>query len=291
MCLREDQLQIISVLFEAEMKKGLSSKSRAVAAVKMLPTHVCASPNRSVGDYKKCTFIPENGQFLALDLGESYFKVQQIKIRDAVDCRHKEVKIQEKIVPISKQLLNGRADELFNFVSRSLKQFMYEKNISFVRKHPLAFTFSFPCEQPTLNEGFLVNWTKNVRTPGLQGKDVALALKAAIERTGGMDIDIVALVNDSVATMMTCRFDDPQCDVGLIIGSGTNASYMEELRHIDLVEGDEGRMCINTEWGAFGDDGVLDNYITDFDREIDAASTNPGKQRLRIRIINDEPHC
>lgn len=61
-------------------------------------------------------------------------------------------------------------------------------------------------------------------------------------------------------------------------GTGTNACYMEEMRHIDLVEGDEGRMCINTEWGAFGDDGVLDDYITSFDREIDAASINPGKQ-------------
>lgn len=61
-------------------------------------------------------------------------------------------------------------------------------------------------------------------------------------------------------------------------GTGTNACYMEELRHIDLVEGDEGRMCINTEWGAFGDDGMLEDIRTEFDREIDRGSLNPGKQ-------------
>lgn len=61
-------------------------------------------------------------------------------------------------------------------------------------------------------------------------------------------------------------------------GTGTNACYMEELRHIDLVEGDEGRMCINTEWGAFGDDGSLEDIRTEFDREIDRGSLNPGKQ-------------
>ena len=61
-------------------------------------------------------------------------------------------------------------------------------------------------------------------------------------------------------------------------GTGTNACYMEELRHIDLVEGDEGRMCINTEWGAFGDDGALEDIRTEFDREIDRGSLNPGKQ-------------
>lgn len=61
-------------------------------------------------------------------------------------------------------------------------------------------------------------------------------------------------------------------------GTGTNACYMEELRHIDLVEGDEGRMCINTEWGAFGDNGSIEDIRTEFDREIDRGSINPGKQ-------------
>ena len=66
--------------------------------------------------------------------------------------------------------------------------------------------------------------------------------------------------------------------ISVFLGTGTNACYMEELRHIDLVEGDEGRMCVNTEWGAFGDDGTLKNFTTEFDREVDAASNNPGKQ-------------
>ena len=61
-------------------------------------------------------------------------------------------------------------------------------------------------------------------------------------------------------------------------GTGSNACYMEEMRHIDTVEGDEGRMCINMEWGAFGDDGVLDDIRTEFDQEIDMGSLNPGKQ-------------
>lgn len=58
---------------------------------------------------------------------------------------------------------------------------------------------------------------------------------------------------------------------------------MEELRNIDLVEGDEGRMCVNTEWGAFGDDGRLEDIRTEFDREIDRGSINPGKQ-LYVRL-------
>ncbi|KAK7913391.1 hypothetical protein WMY93_013602 [Mugilogobius chulae] len=210
MRLQDDKLKDISVLFQAEMKKGLSAKTRAVAAVKMLPTHVCSTFNSSDLSSEMST---EKGQFLALDLGESNFKVQRISLGDGADYRHKGVTIQEKIFSIPKHLLNGRADELFNFVSRSLKQFMHERNLSFIRKHPLAFTFLFP-----------------------------------------------------------------------VSSAGTNACYMEELRHIDLVEGDESQMCINSEWGAFGDDGALDNYITEFDREIDAASTNPGIQSFEKMV-------
>ena len=51
---------------------------------------------------------------------------------------------------------------------------------------------------------------------------------------------------------------------------------MEELRHIDQVEGDEGRMCINTEWGGFGDDGALKDIQTEFDVVVDETSINPG---------------
>lgn len=75
----------------------------------------------------------------------------------------------------------------------------------------------------------------------------------------------------SVQTNQVCAFYS-------FTGTGTNACYMEEMRHLELVDGDEGRMCVNMEWGAFGDDGALDDIRTEFDREIDAGSLNPGKQ-------------
>ena len=39
------------------------------------------------------------------------------------------------------------------------------------------------------------------------------------------------------------------------------------------------QMIINTEWGAFGDDGCLDFITTDFDRAVDKHSINVGRQR------------
>ncbi|KAM6943608.1 hexokinase HKDC1-like [Xenentodon cancila] len=267
MHLQDDQLIDISARFQAEMKKGLSLESNAAAAVKMLPTYVCSTPDGS-----------EKGQFLALDLGGSKFKVLRVKVREGVGIRKGEVEMEEKIYPLPAELQTGRGVELFDHVSESLKDFLHEKNISLEKKHPLAFTFSFPCEHRCLDQGLLLSWCKTYRARGLQGKDVVQALRDAISRAGGMDMEVLAMVNDTVATMMTCGFDDKYCEVGLIIGTGTNACYMEEMSHVDRVEGDEGRMCVNTEWGGFGDDGALDDFITEFDRDVDAASANPGKQ-------------
>lgn len=32
------------------------------------------------------------------------------------------------------------------------------------------------------------------------------------------DLDVVAVVNDTVGTMMTCAYEDPNCEIGLIVG-------------------------------------------------------------------------
>lgn len=34
----------------------------------------------------------------------------------------------------------------------------------------------------------------------------------------GVDVDVLAMVNDTVGTMMTCGYDDHNCEVGVIIG-------------------------------------------------------------------------
>ena len=69
---------------------------------------------------------------------------------------------------------------------------------------------------------------------------------------------------------------------GSSAGTGTNVCYMEELRNVASVDGDSGQMCINTEWGAFGDDGSLSMLSTRFDASVDQASINPGKQRYGL---------
>ncbi|XP_072725816.1 hexokinase HKDC1-like isoform X2 [Ciconia boyciana] len=269
MRLSDDVLLDVMARFQAEMVKGLGRDTNPTATVKMLPSFVRSLPDGT-----------EKGDFLAVDLGGSQFRAHWVKV---FDDGKQSSQLESKFYPTPKELIQGNGAELFDYVADCLLDFMETKNLKH-KKLPLGFTFSFPCKQTKLEEGFLLAGTKHFKVRGVQDTDVVSLLRKALQKHKDIDVDVLALVNDTVGTMMTCGYDDQRCEVGLIIGTGTNACYMEEMRHIDLVEGDEGRMCINTEWGAFGDDGALDDLRTEFDRELDLGSLNPGKQLFEKMI-------
>ncbi|KAM6965635.1 hexokinase-2 [Aplochiton taeniatus] len=267
--LSEEHIMDVSVRFRREMDKGLGRDTCPTAAVKMLPTFVRSTPDGT-----------EKGDFLALDLGGTNFRVLLVKVSDN---GKQKVDMENQIYAIPEDLMRGSGCELFDHIAECLANFLDKLGIK-DKKLPLGFTFSFPCQQTKLDESILVSWTKGFKSSGVEGKDVVSLLRKAIRKRGDFDIDIVAVINDTVGTMMTCGYDDHHCEIGLIVGTGTNACYMEEMRHLEMVEGDEGRMCVNMEWGAFGDDSTLDDLRTEFDREIDAGSLNPGKQLFEKMI-------
>ncbi|XP_068617130.1 hexokinase-2 [Brachionichthys hirsutus] len=267
--LSDETLMDVSIRFRREMDKGLCRDTNPTAAVKMLPTFVRSTPDGT-----------EQGEFLALDLGGSNFRVLLVKVM--ADGEQK-VEMEDQIYAIPEDIMRGSGTELFDHIADCLADFMEKMGIK-DKKLPLGFTFSFPCRQTKLDESVLISWNKSFKASGVEGKDVVSLLRNSIKKRGDFDTDIMAVINDTVGAMMTCGYDDHHCEIGLIVGTGTNACYMEQMRNIELLDGDEGRMCVNTEWGAFGDDGALDDLRTDIDREIDAGSLNPGKQLFEKMI-------
>ncbi|XP_036453941.1 hexokinase-2 isoform X2 [Colossoma macropomum] len=267
--LSREQLLEVKKRMEGEMKKGLAKNTHDSATVKMLPTFVRSTPDGT-----------ERGDFLALDLGGTNFRVLLVRVRSG---KRRSVEMHNKIYAIPQDFMQGTGEELFDHIVHCIGDFLEYMGMKGASL-PLGFTFSFPCSQTRLDEGILLKWTKGFKATGCEGEDVALLLKDAIHRMEEFDLDVVAVVNDTVGTMMTCGYEDPRCEVGLIVGTGTNACYMEEMRNVELVEGDEGLMCVNMEWGAFGDGGELEDFYTEFDRAVDKCSTNPGRQRFEKMI-------
>ena len=46
----------------------------------------------------------------------------------------------------------------------------------------------------------------------------------------------MVLINDTVGTLMSCAYKDDRTAIGLILGTGTNACYIENINRIETVE-------------------------------------------------------
>ncbi|XP_058534054.1 hexokinase-4 isoform X3 [Ochotona princeps] len=294
--LQEEDLKKVMRRMQKEMARGLRLETHEEASVKMLPTYVRSTPEGS-----------EVGDFLSLDLGGTNFRVMLVKVGEG-EVGQWSVKTKHQMYSIPEDAMTGTAEMLFDYISECISDFLDKHQLKH-KKLPLGFTFSFPVrhedidkicchslpgvsEGPQLTidshlpgacsilspQGILLNWTKGFKASGAEGNNIVGLLRDAIKRRGDFEMDVVAMVNDTVATMISCYYEDRQCEVGMIVGTGCNACYMEEMQNVELVEGDEGRMCVNTEWGAFGDSGELDEFLLEYDRMVDESSANPGQQ-------------
>ncbi|CAM0908234.1 unnamed protein product [Alopecurus aequalis] len=250
------------------MAAGMRAGLAAVGAgeLKMIPSYVYSLPT---GD--------ETGLFYALDLGGTNFRVLRVQLggkdRRVVDSESEQVSIP-------KEIMHGTTEELFDFIAARLSNFVAKEGGKFRlqngRKREIGFTFSFPVKQTSIDSGILIKWTKGFAVSGTAGKDVVACLNAAMERQG-LDMRVSALVNDTVGTLAGARYWDEDVMVAVILGTGTNACYIERtdcIPKLRLLEPVAGNTIINTEWGAFSDGLPL----TEFDRDMNAESINPGEQ-------------
>ncbi|GAB1607890.1 hexokinase-2-like [Argonauta hians] len=260
----------VMALWEEEMKKGLGKRSHASADIKMFPSYVRSLPDGT-----------EKGKFLALDLGGTNFRVLYIDLNGPL------ADIVSKTYLIPQQVMLGTGGQLFGHVASCVSNFISFTGLDSERELNLGFTFSFPLIQDGLASARLSKWTKGFRCEGVIGQDVCALLQEALEKATPMKINVVAVINDAVGTLMSAAHTDRNCEIGLILGTGCNACYMEHLDNVETVslEDDQPKqVIINTEWGAFGDNGCLDIVRTEYDRELDTYSINPGKQLVEKMI-------
>lgn len=114
------------------------------------------------------------------------------------------------------------------------------------------------------------------------GKDPAKLLQQSLDALK-VPVKVAALANDATTTLIYGKYLDQETSIGLIMGSGTNIAYIEEVDRfgpITDVVGTFGekvdRFIVNTEYCCVGDKGELDAFMTRFDRKIDEMSFLPG---------------
>lgn len=159
------KLSEVMVKFECEIEKGLKKATQSSSEVKCFVTYVQNLPNGT-----------ERGQFLALDLGGTNFRVLLIHLKGEDDYEFK-----SKIYAIHQNIMLGSGTELFDHIAKCLAEFVIEMHVQ-DKVLPLGFTFSFPCQQVGLTKGMLIKWTKGFNCAGVVNADVVELLENAIEK-------------------------------------------------------------------------------------------------------------
>ncbi len=252
----------MSKSFHSEMQKGLFGQ---FSSLKMLPAYV----TRSCG--------MEKGQFLAIDLGGTNLRVLMVSL----DGKGNVLVDAVKKVSLSDSIMKGSTEELFDFIASCVELFFKENEIRRDINYHLGFTFSFPVEQSAIDSGNLIQWTKGFNIKDGIGDDVAILLQKAFKHRQLHCIKISALINDTVGTLMEKSYSNSTCDMGVILGTGTNACYLEQIDKIKKSQFDPSKqdMIVNMEWGNFnGCKG------TSYDKTLDNESINPGTQRFEKMI-------
>lgn len=134
---------------------------------------------------------------------------------------------------MEQNITRGAGDDLFDYIAECLANFMKEQGIA-DKVLPLGFTFSFPCQQRGLASGELIKWTKGFTASNVEGHDIVSLLEKAILKRGDINVDVTALLNDTTGCLMSCAWKHPKCRIGLIIGTGTNACYIENVDEVGI---------------------------------------------------------
>jgi len=242
------QEDAIARQFAAAMAAGLAGEQ---STLKMLPSHL-GKPGGH-----------ERGLFLALDFGGSNVRVQLVELCGAgkwLVRGQTAAPLRDPAGAYDHTAAAASEEQLFDFLASQIAPLVGDG-----RDYYLGHTFSFPSRQPDLGSAILLGWTKEIKTAGVEGREVSSLLAAALARRELAHVRPVAVINDTVGTLLAAAYRDPAADIAAICGTGHNTCYYDAGRGT----------IINMESGNFA---ALP--LSSWDDILDAASGHPGAQRL-----------
>ncbi len=213
--------------------------------------------------WEKCVLPEEPVEFIGLDLGGTYLRLNHCQTRQGDLDIVKEVKInfyQDKVYT---------PEILFSDLKNHLDQFL--KGIN-PRPNQLVFSFANALRpffrKKNKLDGETLFWGKNHRQSGLLGINLGEQLENYLRANGYPNLDIYT-INDSSLALLSAKLsqqEDYSTIINLVVGSGTNISVGYETK--------TGFKVVNLEFGNF-------DFVpySNFDNQLNHESSTPNKFR------------
>lgn len=256
-------IKMVATNFQKDLQIGL--KDPKSSSMRMLKSYVGLPTGN------------ETGEFLALDFGGTNVRVIRYRLEGeghSKIIRH----VAEPLVVVGKYDYVGKgstAEQMFDFLAKIIDDTIEGDHET---KFYLGHTFSFPSEQDDLNNAKLIIWTKEFATSGVEGKVVNDLLLEALKRRGIENVIPVAVINDTVAVLLSAAYKHSDVYTGSIYATGHNTCYLESGIKDPKGVG-KGGMILNLECGNF-----MNLTPNRFDLTFDRKSEKPGEQRFEKMV-------
>jgi hexokinase len=243
-------------VFTKEMDLGLAGHP---SSLRMIPTYIAAENE-----------VLKDTPVLAIDAGGTNFRAALITFGSDGVVHSSDV-ARYSMPGIDQEI---SADQFFATIARYVELLVKKTD-------RIGFCFSYPTEILPDGDGRLLQFCKEVQAPGVVGQLIG---KRLLETLGTPSKKIV-LLNDTVATLLAGKSvthgEDYASYIGFILGTGTNACYIEENRNIRKIPtlDQSATQIINIESGNFGK-----TPRSNLDELFDATTTDPGKYRFEKMI-------
>ncbi|KAK9257444.1 hypothetical protein V1507DRAFT_447243 [Lipomyces tetrasporus] len=245
----------------------------------MLPSYIYALPTGL-----------EKGTFISVDVGGSNLRIAVISFEPPL--RHLRYRTSE---PLDAAIRNLDGKSFFLWLASQLQSVLYvaEANgwVAEGATVPIGVTWSFPIDQTSVSSGNILSMGKGFASicNDILGSDLRTLFQQSCADLG-VKIDLRAVVNDSVATLLSHMHTDRRCKIGVIVGTGVNASVKVPISCIDEEKLSRcnpraleryAECILNTELSMFGA-GILPR--TRWDDELDAMNEKPGFQPFEMMV-------
>ncbi|OBZ80582.1 Hexokinase-1, partial [Choanephora cucurbitarum] len=250
-----DQIDQLIKGFHEEMKAGLAmtDPTDKSSELKMIPSYVTGYPT---GD--------EQGTYFALEISGVDIYVCQVKLKGEGG----KLAINQYQYKIPDDLTAGDdVDILIDYVADCVDDFQERVQSAKQTVYSMAISLGFAVIQTGVNQGKIIALEHGFDYPNAIGRD-AVDLFDQRFKAKGLAVNIVAIANDGVCTLLAHAYQHPSTRIGVIHSAGTNCAYYDKVTNIGQFKSaeDQQDMIINTEWCNFG---ARHLPITQFDRLLD----------------------
>lgn len=259
--LSKSQMLDVANAFEAALVKGLNAEKQAL---KCLPAYTPINHQ----DY--------SGEVCVLDLGGSNLRASKVVLDNNRLCSIDE--ISEKLMPWQRGVNFDKSDYL-GIQAKLIKPYLSSLSL-------LGYCFSYPTNSLEGGDAELVGWTKGVQVNHMLNQPVGSELADFIHLTYGDIITNIAVINDTVASLLA-GLTLTQCDAyfSIVVGTGFNSSGLYPTKSISKLtlsikeKYNAVKLPVNLESGNF-----IPPHLSIFDSEVDQKSENPGLQRFEKAV-------